>query len=75
MSSNFDDGVKINARNQRHLEIISQEIRKIKVSSKVFKISVLSDLQGLPTGFDIMYLVLRDRNIQFRFGMKVIRES
>ena len=28
-------------------------------------------LQGLPPGFDIMYLALADRNMQVRFGLKV----
>ena len=32
-------------------------------------------LQGLPLGFDIMYLALVDRNMQVRFGLKVIWES
>ena len=29
-------------------------------------------LQGQPLGIDIMYLVLADRNIQVRFGLKVV---
>ena len=32
-------------------------------------------LQGLPSGFDIMYLALADRNVQVRFGLKVVWES
>ena len=28
-------------------------------------------LHGLPSGFDIMYLALADRNMQVRFGLKV----
>ena len=32
-------------------------------------------LQGQPLGIDIMYLVLADRNMQVRFGLKVIWES
>ena len=32
-------------------------------------------LQGLPLGFDIMFLALVDRNMQVRFGLKVIWES
>ena len=32
-------------------------------------------IQGLPLGFDIMFLALVDRNMQVRFGLKVIWES
>ena len=32
-------------------------------------------LQGVSSGFDIMYLALADRNIQVRFGLKVVWES
>ena len=32
-------------------------------------------LQGPPLGNDIMYLVLADRNMQVRFGLKVVWES
>ena len=32
-------------------------------------------IQGLPSGFDIMYLALVDRYMQIRFGLKVIWES
>ena len=32
-------------------------------------------LQGLPSGFDLKYLALADRNIQVRFGLKVVWES
>ena len=31
--------------------------------------------QGLPSGFDLMYLALADRNKQVRFGLKVVLES
>ena len=31
-------------------------------------------LQGQPLGIDIVYLVLADRNMQVRFGLKVIWE-
>ena len=34
-----------------------------------------STLQGLPSGFDLMYLALADRNMQVRFGLKVVWES
>ena len=30
------------------------------------------DIQGPPLGIDIMYLVLADRNMQVRFGLKVV---
>ena len=33
------------------------------------------ELQGLPLGIDIMYLVLADTNIQVRLGLKVFWES
>ena len=34
--------------------------------------SLLSiSIQGQPSGFDIMYLALADRNMQVRFGLKV----
>ena len=29
-------------------------------------------VQDIPSGFDIMYLALADRNIQVRFGVKVL---
>ena len=32
-------------------------------------------LQGISSGFDIMYLALADRNMQVRFSLKVIWES
>ena len=32
-------------------------------------------VQGLPSVFDTMYLALADRNIQVRFGLKVVGES
>ena len=32
-------------------------------------------LQGLPFGFDLMDLALPDRNMQVRFGLKVVGES
>ena len=32
-------------------------------------------LQGLPSGFDLMYLALADRNMQVRFSLKVVGES
>ena len=37
--------------------------------------TVRAPLQGLPLGFDIMFLALVDRNMQVRFGLKVIWES
>ena len=33
------------------------------------------NIQGLPSGFDQMYLALADRNMQVRFGLKVVGES
>ena len=30
------------------------------------------DLQGPPSGFDTKYLALADRNMQVRFGLKVV---
>ena len=33
------------------------------------------ELQGQPLGIDIMYLVLGNRNMQVRFGLKVVWES
>ena len=32
-------------------------------------------VQGQPLGIDIMYLVLGNRNMQVRFGLKVVWES
>jgi hypothetical protein len=32
-------------------------------------------LQVVSSGFDIMYLALADRNMQVRFGLKVVWES
>ena len=32
-------------------------------------------VQGLPSGFDLMYLALADRNMQVKFGLKVAGES
>ena len=33
------------------------------------------NIQDPPLGIDIMYLVLADRNMQVRFGLKVVWES
>ena len=45
----------------------------------VINMSIFADvqyyLQGLPSGFDIMYLALADRNVQVRFGLKEVWES
>ena len=41
----------------------------------VIQKKVANDLQGQPLGIDIMYLVLADRNMQVRFGLKVVWES
>ena len=38
-------------------------------------IIVRGNLQGPPLGIDIMYLILADRNMQLRFGLKVVWES
>ena len=38
----------------------------------VIQKKVANDLQGQPLGIDIMYLVLADRNMQVRFGLKVV---
>ena len=32
-------------------------------------------VKGLPSGFDTMYLALADKNMQVRFGLKVVWES
>ena len=32
-------------------------------------------IQGVSSGFDIMYLALADRNMQVRSGLKVVWES
>ena len=36
---------------------------------------IKKNLQGLPFGFDLMYLALADRNMQVRFSLKVVGES
>ena len=36
---------------------------------------ILKVIQGQPLGIDIMYLVLADRNMHVRFGLKVVWES
>ena len=38
-------------------------------------IFLATNLQGISSGFDIMYLALADRNMQVRFGLKVVWES
>ena len=48
-------------------------INVIIVKKEVMKRVTL--LQGPPSGFDLMYLALADRNIQVRFGLKVVGES
>ena len=35
---------------------------------------VLMYVQGISFGFDIMYLALAERNMQVRFGLKVVWE-
>ena len=36
--------------------------------------ALIYHIQGQPLGIDIMYLVLADRNMQVRFGLKVVWE-
>ena len=45
------------------------------LSSCTAKSLINDELQGQPLGIDIMYLVLVDRNMQVRFGLKVVWES
>ena len=35
----------------------------------------LASVQGLPSGFGPKYLALADRNMQVRFGLKIVWES
>ena len=39
------------------------------------QVAIMPGLQGLPSGLDLMYLAVADRNIQVRFGLKVVGES
>ena len=39
------------------------------------KSKTLPDIQGPPLGFDIMCLALADRNMQIKFGLKMVWES
>ena len=49
---------------------------KIKfVKDKYFIHNKYFYIQGLPFGFDVMYLALADSNMQIRFGLKVVWES
>ena len=36
------------------------------------KVQMPGNIQGQPLGIDIMYLVLADRNMHVRFGLKVV---
>ena len=47
----------------------------VKIQIHNVKIVEQDMLQGVPFGFDIMYLALADRNMQVRFGLKVVWES
>ena len=51
--------------------IHSRKMRPWTTSKKYF----LNPVQGLPSGFDLKYLALADRNIQVRFSLKVVWES
>ena len=60
----------------------STDQRFIRKRNTTYKIGTLTlstrnmkILQGLPLGIDIMYLVLGNRNMQVRFGLKVVWES
>ena len=50
------------------------KINNIEFLSQSQKNKAITDT-GLPSGFDIMYLALGDRNMQVRFGFKVVWES
>ena len=47
----------------------------IDILTLLAKIRGRIQIQGPPSGFDIMYLALADRNMLIRFGLKVIWES
>ena len=57
------------------LDILMTMTTKKQDSNKTAESIVNTLLQGPPLGIDIMYLVLADRNIQVRFGLKVVWES
>ena len=63
-----------------HLRLDHTEFTCLKALS-LFKPGMIiyshefTNIQGQPLGIDIMYLVLTDRNIQVRFGLKVVWES
>ena len=44
----------------------------MKTGELGFSFSKICIIQGLPSGFDIMYLALGDRNLQVRFDLKVV---
>ena len=64
-------------KNQIHKSLIEGDFEDQKLLFKMLidELHIFLGIQGLPTGFDIMYLALRDRNIQVRFGLKVVWES
>ena len=51
----------MDSRSRPHLNVILDKKHRIKAL-----------VQGQPLGIDIMYLVLGNRNMQVRFGLKVV---
>ena len=52
--------------------MLKTKLDNVKKRKSEEKIRALQDVQGPPLGIDIMYLVLADRNMQVRFGLKVV---
>ena len=55
---------------------IKRTFRIIKICGFLSRVvsnqELVEMVQGLPSGFDLMYLTLADRNMQVRFGLKVV---
>ena len=57
------------------LTLMVERLRLPFLAENPRNIEKITYLQGQPLGIDIMYLVLGNRNMQVRFGLKVVWES
>ena len=57
------------------VQVGDEKTRKFTSVKESTNCPYYDEVQGLPLGIDIMYLVLADTNIQVRLGLKVFWES
>ena len=52
--------------------VVLLDLGKLQIALQILHFDII---QGISSGFDIMNLALTDRNMQVRFGSKVVWES